>query len=97
MGGAKRADRHQCGAVACEARDTMDARRLNGLGQRHRRQDRGQSPRQHRLASPRGAEQEDIVSRTPAYYFASPMSLRMPIDPLLNLLVKRPHQYGALS
>jgi hypothetical protein len=34
---------------------------------------------------------------TPAYQFASPRSLRMPMDPLLNLLVKRPCQYGALS
>jgi hypothetical protein len=97
MGGATRASRHQRGAVAGEAGDTMDACGLKGFGQSHRRQDSGESPCQHRLASPRGAEQEHIMGRTPAYHFASPMSLRMPMDPLLNLLVKQPNEYGALS
>jgi hypothetical protein len=57
MRGAPRAGRHQCGAVARQARDTMDAGRLKGFGQGHGRQDRGESPRQHRRASARGAEQ----------------------------------------
>jgi hypothetical protein len=97
VGGATRARRHQRGAAAGEAGDTMDACGLNGFGQGHRRQDGGQSPGQHRLASPRRAEQEDVGITTPAYHFASPMSLRMPMDPLLNRLVKRPHQDEALS
>jgi hypothetical protein len=46
---------------------------------------------------PKGAEQEDVVDRTPAYHFDSPMSFRLPMDPLLNRLVKRPHQYTAIS
>ena len=75
----------------------MDARRLDGFAQGHRRQDGGESPRQHRLASPRGAEQEDVGNRTPAYHFASPVPLGMPMDPLLNLLVKLGHQCGAIS
>jgi hypothetical protein len=37
-------------------------------------------------------EREDVVDRTPAYHFASPVPLGMPMDPLLNLLVKLPHQ-----
>jgi hypothetical protein len=75
----------------------MEACRLDGFGQGHRRQDGGESPGQHRRAGPRGAEQEDVVRRTPAYHFASPRSLRMPMDPLLNLLVKLGHQCGAIS
>ena len=53
-------------AVAGEARDAVDTRGLNRLGEGHRRQDGGQSPCQHRLARPRGAEQEDVVVTTPA-------------------------------
>jgi hypothetical protein len=97
MRGAKRTSRHQRGAVAGEAGDSMDACGLNGFGQAHRRQDGGESPCQHRLARPRGAEQEQIIVRTPTYHFASPMSLRMPMDPLLTLLVKQPNEYGAMS
>jgi hypothetical protein len=44
----------------------VDACRLNGFGQGHRRQDGGEPPGQHRRASPRGAEQEEIMLRTPA-------------------------------
>jgi hypothetical protein len=44
----------------------MDTRRLDGLGEGHGWQDGGESPCQHRLARPRGAEQEDIMGRTPA-------------------------------
>jgi hypothetical protein len=44
----------------------MDACGLNSFGQGQRRQDSGESPGQHRLASPRGAEQEHIMVRTPA-------------------------------
>jgi hypothetical protein len=75
MGGAKRASRHQRGAVAGEAGNTMDACGLNGFGQGHRRQDGGESPCQHRLASPRGAEQEDVVVTTPAS--ALPSTVRL--------------------
>jgi hypothetical protein len=75
MGGATRADRHPCGAVAGEASDTMDTCGLNGFGQGHPRHDGREPPGQHRLASPRGAEQEEIVVRTPASHSASPWRL----------------------
>src|SRR5262249_14484488 len=71
MGGATRARRHQRGAVAHEASDTVDARRLKGFGEGHRRHGGGESLRQHRLASPRGAEQEEVRSITPASTSAS--------------------------
>jgi len=45
MGGATRAGRDQCGAVAGEASDTMDTRVLNGLREGHRWQDGGEPPR----------------------------------------------------
>jgi hypothetical protein len=44
----------------------MDARGLEGLGQAHRRQDRGQAPRQPRLPRPRRAQQQDVWVITPA-------------------------------
>jgi hypothetical protein len=44
-----------------------------------------------------GSRPEDVWGRTPAYRFASPMSLRMPTDSLLTLLVKQPNEYGAMS
>jgi hypothetical protein len=47
--------------------------------------------------APGRAEEEDVGDRTPAYHFASPVLLVMPMAPLLNRLVKRPHQYRALS
>jgi hypothetical protein len=50
MRGATRAGRHHGGAVAREAGDAMDAGRLKGFGQGHRRQAGGEPPRQHRLA-----------------------------------------------
>ena len=71
MGGATRAGGDPRRAVAGEARDTVDPRGLNRLGEGHRRQDGGEPPRQHRLARTRGAEQEDIMGRTPA--FPSPL------------------------
>jgi hypothetical protein len=43
----------------------VDTRRLNGLGEGHRRQDGGEAAGQHRLARPRGAEQEYIMVGTP--------------------------------
>jgi hypothetical protein len=57
MQGAARAGRDQGRAVARAASDTMDARGINGLSQGHGWQDGGESPGQHRRASPRGAEQ----------------------------------------
>jgi hypothetical protein len=65
MGRATRAGRDPRRAVAGEAGDSVDTRGLNRLGEGHRRQDGGQSPCQHRLARPRGAEQEEIRVRTP--------------------------------
>jgi hypothetical protein len=52
-------------AVAGKADDAVDTRRLNGLGEGHRRQDGGEAAGQHRLARPRGAEQEYIMVGTP--------------------------------
>jgi hypothetical protein len=96
-GGAKRADRHQRSAGAGEAGDAMDARGLDGLGEGHGRQERGEPTRQPRRARPRRPQEQDVVGTTPAYYFASPMSLRMPMDLLLNLLVKLENQCRAIS
>jgi hypothetical protein len=66
VGRAKRAGRDPRRAVAGEARDAVDTRGLNRLGEGHRRQDGGEPPCQHRLARPRGAEEQDIVDRMPA-------------------------------
>jgi hypothetical protein len=55
MGGAIRARDDPRRTVAHGAGDAMDALGLKGLGQGYRRQDSGESPRQHRLARPRGA------------------------------------------
>ena len=82
--------------VAGAVDDAVDARDLDGFGERHRREDGGEPPCQHRLVRPGGAEQEHIMGRTPAYHFALPRSLGMPMDPLLNLLVKLSNQYEAI-
>src|SRR5882724_3811404 len=76
---AKWAGRDQRRAVAGEAGDAVDTSGLNRLGEGHRRQDGGESPCQHRLACPRGAEQEDIVVRTPACTSASAYVPGMPM------------------
>jgi hypothetical protein len=96
MRGATGAGGDQGGAVAGETGDTVDPHRLDGLGEGHRGQDGGEPPGQHGLARPGRANEEDVMVRTPAYHFASPMSLRMLMDPLLNLLVKQPNEYGAI-
>jgi hypothetical protein len=62
VGGATRAGRDPRRAVPGAAGDAVDARGLKGLGEGHRRQDGGEPPGQHRLARPRGAEQEQIVA-----------------------------------
>jgi hypothetical protein len=71
-GGAKRPSCDQGRAAAGEAGDAVDARRLEGFGQRYRRQDGGESPGQHRLASARGADEEDVWGTTPAAASRSP-------------------------
>jgi hypothetical protein len=78
MRGAKRARRDQCRAGAGAAGDAMEARRLKGFGEGHGRQDGGESPRQHRRARPRGAEQQEAVVSTPAS--------RSPLHPRLKLV-----------
>jgi hypothetical protein len=65
-GGATRASRDPRRAVAGAAGDAVDPRGFNGLGERHRRQNRGEPPGQHRLARRRRAKEEDVVDRTPA-------------------------------
>jgi hypothetical protein len=62
-GGATRVCRDARGAIAREADDAMDARRLNGLGEGHRRQDGGEPPGQHRLARPQTAEHQQVMSQ----------------------------------
>jgi hypothetical protein len=53
VGRPKRASRHQRGAGAGEAGDAVDTRRLNGLGEGHRRQDDDEPARQSRHAGSR--------------------------------------------
>jgi hypothetical protein len=72
--------------MAGEAGDGVNARGLERFSDGHRRQDGGESPCQHRLARPRGAEQEDVVVRTPAYHFASPELLALPSANTVDLL-----------
>jgi hypothetical protein len=71
-GGATRPCRDSRRAIARAAGDAVEARGLDRLGQGHRWQIGGELPCQHRLASPRGAEYEDVVVRTPASPSASP-------------------------
>jgi hypothetical protein len=66
--GATRPGRDQGRPVAREASDAMDACGFNGFGEGHGWQDGGESPRQHRLARPRRAEQEDVVAATRLSY-----------------------------
>jgi hypothetical protein len=58
-------------AVAGEAGDAVDTRRLNGLDEGHRRPEGGEPPGQHGLARPGRADEEDVVGRTPASRLAS--------------------------
>jgi hypothetical protein len=66
VGGTKRPRRDDRGAVAGAPGDAMEAGGLEGFGERHRRQDGGEPPRQPRLPSPRGAEQEEVMVKIPA-------------------------------
>jgi hypothetical protein len=52
MGGASRASRHQRGAGTGEAGEAMDGDGVEGFREGHRRHDRREPPRQHRLARP---------------------------------------------
>jgi hypothetical protein len=52
--GATRASGHHRRASPGEAGDAVDARGLDSLGKGHRRQNRDEPPRQHRLARPGG-------------------------------------------
>ena len=80
VGRATRAGRDQRRAVAGEARDAVDTRGLNGLGEGHRRQDGGEPPGQHRLARPWGTQEEDVMGRTPASRSPWHVPLDMVID-----------------
>jgi hypothetical protein len=85
--GAERVGRHQRWAVARQAGDAVDACGRMGFGQRHRRPDGGQPPRQPRLP-PREAEEEEIWVTTPASHFASSELLGMAPNTTPNLLLK---------
>jgi hypothetical protein len=74
---AARAGRDPRRAVAGETSDAVDTRGLNGLGEGHRREDGGEPPCQHRLADPRGADEEDVVGRTSASPSASDQHLEV--------------------
>ena len=64
--GAKRARGDDGGARDSEASDAVDARRLQRVGQAHRRQNSGQPPRQHRLPHPGWAQQQNVMDTIPA-------------------------------
>jgi hypothetical protein len=59
---ATRAGGDQRRAIPGEAGDAVDACRLDGLGQSHRRQDGGEPSCQHRCARPWRSQEEDIVT-----------------------------------
>jgi hypothetical protein len=52
---------------------------------------------QHRHSGPWRTEHQEIMVGTPAYHFASPAPLELPMNTLLNLLVKLLNQYMAIS
>ena len=59
----RRAERprvHEAGGV--QPRDAVDPRHLDRLGPAHRRQDRRDPPREHRLAGPRRALEQQVVA-----------------------------------
>jgi hypothetical protein len=66
VGGATQAGRDPRRAVAGEAGGAVDPLGLNGLGEGHRRQNRGEPPGQHRLARARRTKKEQIMVETPA-------------------------------
>ena len=67
VGRAKWVGRDQRRAVAGKAGDAVDAGSVEDFRQDHRRQNGGEPPGYHRRARPRGAEQEQIMVRTPAF------------------------------
>jgi hypothetical protein len=85
---ATRAGRDQRRAVAGEARDAVDTRGLNGLGEGHRRQDGGEPPCQHRLARPRGAKEQVALNTKISSGFIDMTRL----GPCEHSLEARPHQ-----
>jgi hypothetical protein len=58
--------RDQRRTVPGEAGDAVDPCGFNGLGKRHRWQDGGEPPSQHRLARPWRPKKKDVVGTTPA-------------------------------
>jgi hypothetical protein len=85
-GGANRAVGGQRRAPVGEAGDAVDPRGLDGLGQRHGRQNGGQPPRQHGGARPRRADEEDVMVTTPASRSASSELLVLPSANSVDLL-----------
>jgi hypothetical protein len=91
VGRATRAGRDQRRAVAGAAGDAVDTRGLNRLGEGHRRQDGSERPGEHRLARPRGAEEQQSMGRTPACACASiplsrPKVVAFPLSQLTQAL-----------
>ena len=53
---------HQPARIVQQPRDAVNPRRLNRLFQRHRRQNRGDALRQHRLSRARRPDQQNVVA-----------------------------------
>ena len=78
--GAAGARRDDGRAPAGHTGDAVDARGVEGFGQGHIRQNRGQSPCQPRVPRPRRPQEEDIMLKTPASGSALPQPLWMPTE-----------------
>jgi hypothetical protein len=74
VGGSEGARGDDGGAVAGQAGDARDAGGLQRCRPAHRRQEGDEASRQPRLPCPGGAEEQDVMDRTPA----SPSPLRPP-------------------
>jgi hypothetical protein len=82
-----------CGAVrwsqkpcaADRARDAVDTRGLNSLGEGHGRQDGGEPSCQHRFPCSRRSKEKDILGRTPASRSPSPLSLQVRVPVTADL------------
>ena len=73
------AQRHQSAGKAALPGYGMDLRRLEGLLARQRREDRRQTPRQHRLARTRGADHQHVVASGRSD-LQRPLDVGLPLD-----------------
>jgi hypothetical protein len=82
--GAAGARRDDGRAPAGHTGDAVDARGVEGFGQGHIRQNRGQSPCQPRVPRPGRSQEEHIMVRTPALVSASSESRRTPLATVMQ-------------